>query len=1002
MCLYAVTCLLVAASVALASVVVYVRHNSAAIVGEYVDALARRTGFSVRLQRVEAVFWPAPMLIVGGLALENAQWNFSAEEIRLRPDLAGILQGAFMPAALELKRPVLRISRPVVPGAGMDALLAFASGHGGKEKKLKGVRLTINNGQALFVEKGAVSPLLSSLDLTVDVHEGRGGRRRCEIGTGGDLYKDGVALPFSLGGEVYAYGPDGVAPDRVAVKDFALRLDNDSALLDAVLTLPGGQSAASLSPEETFNLKGGLRVRRVSLTRWLGFGRILSPGLQWALDNVTDAVLDFSLNNRGLDVPSIAAVAGGARFTGSGGVRSWAEPEVALDLKTQRLDLAVPIPEAAGRLPLAPAFAHGPLTPVPGEPLKPGETGLAYDIRLGARLLDYGPLLLEEARVVIGQGRLDENGLEDTLLTAEAGLYGGSVRAQAIFGGGQGNPYAISAHLRDVGGDGLARALDVVPVQSGRMRADVDVKSQGRALAEFLEKLTGKVEVGVSRGALRGLPSKKDKGKSTSEKNSGTSRTLPFETLALKLDLKSAVFEEEKSRLGLNGQWSSLLNRAEGSLRADIAGMMYFGQEDALFFQNRPGSLVLQSGSAEGRDSRAELKGVFSCMSGQGRISVGGGQLSLPGLEAEGDIYFFEEGESLAYKGTISARSRDAARLAALAGTERARLLHKAPAFSLTAEARGNMREISLDKLRAVVDDIPLRGSLSASFREQPSFEFELTVEELSLKRFFQGSGPGANKADKPDKPWDLRSLREVRAKGLLRVGRLDVWHFALRDVSIPIRLDKGRLTADSISARVYGGVFSGKSVLEFTRSLHVESAFSIEGADLAAASPDIDAGALFGGKAGFALHLSGLLTGVGPVPKALNGSWRFAARHGSYQKLDKNGEARGKPTLFDTARASGGISAGVARSSDFILQGDGLVMHGGGLADFNTDTLDCNVLVNMKNLPEIPVRLHGNFKDSKTTVSVGTVILNTLGAIPKGIFDILGDIVGGGWKQSR
>ncbi|MDR2055854.1 MAG: AsmA family protein, partial [Desulfovibrio sp.] len=425
-----------------------------------------------------------------------------------------------------------------------------------------------------------------------------------------------------------------------------------------------------------------------------------------------------------------------------------------------------------------------------------------------------------------------------------------------------------------------------------------------------------------------------------------------------------------------------------------------FGEEALLSFQNRPGVLTLQSASANARSALAELRGNFSCMSDKGLISVSNGRFSFAGVEADGDAQLFKDGESLAYKGTISARCKDAARVTDFAGAGSKRLLSGLRSISLTADVRGNMQEIAFDNLHAVIDAISLRGSVFAAFHNQTSFEFNLAVEEFAFDRFFQGNG--AASTNTTGTPWDLRALRDVRAKGMLRVGRLKLRHFLLQDVNIPVALDNGRLTADPLTARVYGGSLTGKSILEFARGLRFESGFSVKGADLEAASRDISSSALLGGKMDFTLNLAGLLTGVGPASQSLNGSWRFAVRSGSYQKLDKNGQPKGKATLFDSARASGDIRAGVSRGNDFVLRGNDLVMRGGGLVDFNNDTLNCDFVINMKNLPDIPVRLHGSFRDSKTTVSVGKVILNTLGGISKGIFDIFGDVVQGAWKLIR
>ena len=61
-------------------------------------------------------------------------------------------------------------------------------------------------------------------------------------------------------------------------------MGKDSAGLDAILSF-GGKGPA---------ITGRASVTRLSLTRWLGFGRWITPGLQVALDQVSEGIIDFT------------------------------------------------------------------------------------------------------------------------------------------------------------------------------------------------------------------------------------------------------------------------------------------------------------------------------------------------------------------------------------------------------------------------------------------------------------------------------------------------------------------------------------------------------------------------------------------------------------------------------------------------------------------------------------------------------------------------------------
>ena len=137
-------------------------------------------------------------------------------------------------------------------------------------------------------------------------------------------------------------------------------------------------------------------------------------------------------------------------------------------------------------------------------------------------------------------------------------------------------------------------------------------------------------------------------------------------------------------------------------------------------------------------------------------------------------------------------------------------------------------------------------------------------------------------------------------------------------------------------------------------------------------------------------------------MPARLNGKWRFNVHNGFYQSRDKDGQLKGKPTRFDAAGSSGAITNGIAKSGDFYLKGQDITVTGGGWIDLNSETLDCNFTVNMKNLPEFPMRLYGSLDNSKTSIGAGKLLLNTIGGITQGFVDVLGSVVEGTWKLFR
>ena len=300
----------------------------------------------------------------------------------------------------------------------------------------------------------------------------------------------------------------------VRLERIRLELGEDSATLDGNLILDKQRGPV---------LNGSLQAHRLSLTRWLGFARDLAPGLQMALDNITDSLLEFELDAEGLRVPYIVAHASGSRFTGSGGVARWAEPVVALDLTAPEVKLGRAIPEAVGTLPLQVYFPHGPLTSLRASrstPLPPPDPAtdlhIGYDIRLNARTVHY-----------------DKAGNGTAVIRAMGDFYEGRLKGRCAIGGPSDMPtFDIDLRLDKVHGSKLVRDFDLIPVRRGMLSAQAAITSRGSDLDVFLKSMRGTVTADGSKGLLpaggkKSLPFENSRCASTCKAPAATCAPLP-------------------------------------------------------------------------------------------------------------------------------------------------------------------------------------------------------------------------------------------------------------------------------------------------------------------------------------------------------------------------------------------------------------------------------------------------------------------------------------------
>lgn len=1031
-----------------------VQREPQALVQGHLASLAKRTGLSISFGTLDIALLPLPTLAVSDLVVEDDARRFSVGYATVSPDYLSLLLGQIKPRDIVFLRPRYEGALPsgVSLSAGLDLPALTGNLQEGDEDGLPslpvGCRLRVMDGDislqgqdGLELELGSLhcdltvtgpsslrgdlgwhrvtlsqgKQLLASLErfqlagqgdllrpqtgvpslhmtgrwhvpswldsLDMDLHlQSDAGGWAARAGLSGELLKDGEALPLSLQGRYSAQA----GQDHIDLKQIDMSLGADSARLDGRLRLPWAAQG--------FRLEGDLRVHRLSLTQWLGFARNLAPGLQLALDNITDGILEFQADGQGLSVPHIEAHCTGTRFTGSGGVASWAAPVVALDLRAAHVDLGLAIPESVGESPSGPHFFHGPLTPLPDTPLAPGEVGIGYDIRLSADKIAYGPLMIHNGGVVISHGKEIKNGFRDCHIDAQGLFYGGKLQGECILSGEKDLRYAISLQARGIDGAPLARDMPVLPIRKGRYEAEVSIQSQGKELDHFLAKLNGRAKVRAQNGSL-GLPDSKT--------------GLAFKSMDAELRLRTAAWR--KQRLGLDGQWSARLETREFVSQLRLGGRLWFGEgqgrQGPVSFNALPGKgdLLLQPQGSLAKPVRIELQGMFGC---QGQQVEGADiQLNALGMKLTGWAKVSMEKRGLLWQGSIKGTCPDMHASLNYIGLAAVKLPKRLKSLSWQADLKGSPKSLRLDSLAAHVDESNIRGSLAVTFQETPSWVFDIELDKLDLSRYLSDARPDVQRADSKkaqEKKWDFAFLQTFDAEGLLRIRELRGWHVRVQDVRLPFKFRQGLLSIDPHSARLYGAALQGNSQIDFRHGLRFTTKCAVKNFDLAEASADMGSAAALTGRASLDLHFHAVLTGPGQMPAALDGLWSFSAGKGSYQARNSKGRPKGSPTHFTLVSASGDFQRGICRSGDLKLQGPDLYIRGGAMADLNTRMLEGDLTVDMGRFKNIPVHLHGDLDKPETSIGAGRLFFVAIGGLMQGFIDVIGGILEGTWKIFR
>lgn len=1017
----------------LAVLYVFLQRDPEALVNAWLGPLEQKTGLKFEIGSVDVTLLPLPAMSLSDLRINGSGVKFSAAWVSARPGFARIFAGDLFPGVITILRPRLGIElgqplckvpellaafSPVSSGGGsflpadldidISQFSAEVRGTDNERVTLAGFQCQLSvdrcgeisgelsfSGLRLFEGSKPVASLenfraegessyLEFFGMTRHLRVNgearysgaiRSSQFNIEMETLGSTWKAGGAIsaamdaggssvPLALTGEILRTY-DG---RQLEIRHIDWQLGPDSGNFSAMLALPFNPARPAA--------RGTLFANRLSLTQWFGFARNLCPGLQITLDNITRASARFETTETGISVTDIEATCAGSVFRGSGGVPDWKKPSVDLDLKTDVANLGTGLPESLAQAPDSPWYPHPPLTPLPTEPLKPGETGIDYDIRLAADTTIYGPVKFQQSAVRIYPGKMDVTGFQDVLIDAKGKFYGGSVTGSCILGADPSLPYYITTKANDINGAQLAKAMPVLPFRKGEFDAGATVTSRGKELKRFLAALKGEISVEGTRITLAA---------------GGVNEIVP--RLAASANLRSASIREK--RLVFDGTWRASITRSDLSARCEASGFLGFGA-GGFAFKNLDGNVEASfSDSFLPKESKLALKGIFSGEPEEGRFDVDRATLQVLGQTFHGKARVEADRIPPAFRGELKTEIGNLNSALSRFGFKGARMPSEFNSLKLAADFAGDPGSIRLDKIRASLGRTDITGSVRWQNRKpRQRYEVDLRVEKLDT-----GSFTGGKRQQPGPDQWNFRALNTFDMSGKLRLGELLIWDLRLANVQLPFRLEAGRLNSGNISAHFYGAPLKGSINASFQTGLSFDSSVEVHGFNLLEAARARKIEAIITGSASVEAKIGARVNGNASLAKALNGKWSFDVLKGSWQGVDKNRAPKGKPTTFNAVSASGTIQNGVVASRNFSLSGSGLKVAGGGSLNLANQEVNCNFNVDMKGLPDFPLRLYGTLANTKTSIGAGKLVLNAMGEVINGFAGAVGGVLKGAWN---
>jgi AsmA protein len=322
--------------------------------------------------------------------------------------------------------------------------------------------------------------------------------------------------------------------------------------------------------------------------------------------------------------------------------------------------------------------------------------------------------------------------------------------------------------------------------------------------------------------------------------------------------------------------------------------------------------------------------------------------------------------------------------------------------LSYKSDYRLTEKQLQLPALELVLDDTQVRGSAAIEDLDAMALRFDLNVNTINVDRYLEPEPKEGESqtpaAEEPPTELPLEMLRELNARGSLRVGKATLSGLEFADIRLPLEAKSGRVHLGPTQARLFGGGYAGDIVLDARPSqARLSMNERVRGIDIGALmKATFDTDRVVGrGDANAALTGTGNTDAA--ILKSLAGKLDFDVKEGAIAGMDIWFELRravalfkrtaqpeapsGPPrTPFKALKGSATLDAGLLSNDDLVADMEYLKANGKGNIDIGKGTIDYRLVAQVYRLPpegagseladlkaaEIPITITGPLADMK------------------------------------
>jgi AsmA protein len=325
---------------------------------------------------------------------------------------------------------------------------------------------------------------------------------------------------------------------------------------------------------------------------------------------------------------------------------------------------------------------------------------------------------------------------------------------------------------------------------------------------------------------------------------------------------------------------------------------------------------------------------------------------------------------------------------------------------------KATSHQVKLEQLLLKLDQTTVKGGLQIVINEQPSYLFDLKVDDINLDRYLPpktesaapARGSSAGSGDQELLPVDI--LRQLRIDGKLLIDRLTINQLHAEAVLMKIRGRDGKLKVDQEIGRFYDGLTKGSVSLDVTgKTPQMKVNQSLSRVLTGPLLKDLIGDDKLLGSGSLELDLTSQAGTLKQLKRSLSGNVSFDFRDGAVKgfnlaKLIRDTKARlsgdsvnisNEPEQTDFSELTGKASIvnGLVNNQQLLAKSPYLRVEGSGKANLIQESVDYTIRPVIVNTPKgqdgqgleelvgipIPVRIHGSWNDPQFKIKLAEIL---------------------------